>query len=155
MSQDYNSAASLNLSHQECLTPSERERGSGERDTQKPEDNKSCTAVKKYNKIGADKVRKSRTSYENIYHSRNFWLQRVLELICVFLRGGAFGSGWGILHNPGLFGLLLIHNLLEVVIRTMKSEEKGGGGVAERGSGQSEKKSRNGALMLLGDTPQC
>lgn len=97
--------------------------------------------MKKYHKIGADKVRKSRASYENIYHSRNAWLQRGLELICVFLRGGAFSSGWGILYNSELFGFLLIHNLLELVIRTMKSEEtgrreRGRGRKTVRGSGQ-------------------
>jgi len=33
-------------------------------------------------------------------------------------------TGWGILRSPGLFGLLLIHNLLELVIGTMKAEER-------------------------------
>lgn len=57
--------------------------------------------MKKYNEIGADKVRKSRASCENIYHSTNVWLQRGLELICVFLRGGALRYRMGNSPQPG------------------------------------------------------
>lgn len=59
--------------------------------------------MKKYNEIAADKVRKSRASYENIYHSTNVWLQRALELICVFLRGGALRYRMGNSPQPGTF----------------------------------------------------
>lgn len=72
-----------------------------EREAQKLKDIKNCAAVKKYNEIGADKVRKSRASCENIYHSTNVWLQRGLELICVFLRGGALRYRMGNSPQPG------------------------------------------------------
>ena len=96
----------MSSSQQCCLTPRE-----GERDTetqrgrgaQKLKDIMNCAAVKKYNEIGADKVRKSRASYENIYHSTNAWLQRGLELICVFLRGGALRYRMGNSPQAGTF----------------------------------------------------
>lgn len=44
------------------------------------------------NGAAGDKVRKSRASYENIYHSTNVWLRWGLELICVFL-GWGYGEG--------------------------------------------------------------
>ena len=81
--------------------------------------------MKKYNEIGADKVRKSRASYENIYHSTNVWLQRALELICVFLRRGclALQDGEFSTARDFFWAAALIHNLLEPVIGTMKAEE--------------------------------
>lgn len=66
---------------------------------------------KKYNGMAADKVRKSGASYENIYHSANVWLQRLLELICVFLRGARGSAGWGILHSSGLSELLCLFTI--------------------------------------------
>ena len=124
-------------------------------DAQKLMDIKKCAAVKKYNEIGADKVRKSRASYENIYHSTNVWLQRGLELICVFLRGGALRYRMGNSPQPGTFwAAALIHNLLEPVIGTMKAEEREGerlrGTQPSRGEGVQK-----WGLMLLRDEPQC
>lgn len=56
---------------------------------------------------------------------QTFGFRRALDLICVFLRGGALRYRMGNSPQAGTFwGLLLIHNLLEAVIRTMKAEEK-------------------------------
>lgn len=77
--------------------------GAREREAQKLTDIKNCAVLEKYNEIGADKVRKSRASYKNIYHSTNVWLQRGLELICVFLRGGALRYRMGNSPQPGTF----------------------------------------------------
>lgn len=65
---------------------------------QKLEDMRNRAAVKEQNGAVGDKVRKSGASYENIYHSTNVWLQRGLELICVFL-------GWGGLLNVCVCGV--------------------------------------------------
>lgn len=83
----------------------EKERGTWEREGEMgvSKVTKGLKSGKKYNEIGADKVRKSRASYENIYHSTNFWLQRGLELICVFLRGGALRYRMGNSPQPGTF----------------------------------------------------
>lgn len=98
-------AATLNLS--KCRRLTLNQRGAWGRVTRKThrslETLRSGQLWRKYNKIGADKVRKSRTSYENIYHSRNFWPQRGLELICVFLRGGALRCRMGNSPQPGTF----------------------------------------------------
>lgn len=64
--------------------------------------------------MAVDKVRKSRASYENIYHSATIWLQSLLELICVFLRGAAVLCRMG--DTPQLRtgrAAALIHDLLE------------------------------------------
>lgn len=104
--------------------------------------------MKKQNGAAGDKVRKSGASYENIYHSTNVWLQRGLELICVFLGWGGgwvgcvcvcggVGGRWGcLLRQDGEYlaaqdffcATLLIHNLLEAIIRSMKAEEIQGRG---------------------------
>lgn len=83
---------------------------------------------------GEDKVRKSGASYENIYHSTNVWLHRALELICVFLGGGASRDRMGNTRQPRTFfwAVLLIHNLLEAVIGSMEAEEMG-----EKGPGST------------------
>lgn len=111
------------------LFDSQRERESArEKGAQKLKDIKNCAAEKKYNGTGADKVRKSRASYKNIYHSTNVWLQRGLELICVFIRGGASLYRMGNTPQPRTFWpAVLIHNLLEPVIVSMKAGEGVGG----------------------------
>lgn len=87
------------------MSPKERER-----EDKGPQKLKDFTK-KKYNGMAADKVRKSGASYENIYHSTNVWLQRLLELICVFLRGAPGAAGWGILHSSGLSELLCLFTI--------------------------------------------
>lgn len=95
---------SARVSEAQCLPKRERKEDKG------PQKLKDFTK-KKYNGMAADKVRKSGASYENIYHSTNVWLQRLLELICVFLRGAPGAAGWGILHSSGLSELLCLFTI--------------------------------------------
>lgn len=62
--------------------------GGGGEGAQKLKDIKSCAAVKKYNGICADKVRKSRASYENIYHSTKRLATEGLGINLCFLKRG-------------------------------------------------------------------
>lgn len=59
---------------------------------------------------------------------------------CLALQDGEFSTA------QDFFGLLLIHNLLELVIRAMKAEEREGERLRERVPWKAvEKESRNGA----------
>lgn len=110
--------------------------------------------VRKYNNTGADKVKKSRTSSKNIYQSyknvatEGFGINLCfLKRGCLVLQDGEFSTALDFLK------LLLIHNLLERVIRTMKFE-----GEREQlwASGVSRTEGvQNWGLMLLGKEPRC